>query len=123
MSRNILVVDDEQDVRSLAVMSLERIGGHHVTSASSGADCLVALEGELPDVVVLDVMMPSMDGPATLEAIRSDRHAHAVPVVFLTAGVVDSDLDRLRAMPVTGVLRKPFDPLTLPAELAQLLGW
>ncbi len=68
-------------------------------------------------------MMPEMDGPATLDAIRSNTHAHGVPVVFLTAGVVNADLDRLRVLPVSGVLRKPFDPLTLPSELARLLDW
>ena len=123
MNRTILVVDDEADVRSLAMMSLERVGGYRVRAASSGAECLAELERELPDVVLLDVMMPVMDGPATLAAIRSNADAHPVPVVFLTAGVVDADLDRLRVLPVSGVLRKPFDPLGLPAELAELLKW
>ena len=123
MSRSVLVVDDEADVRSLAMMSLERVGGYRVRAAASGAECLDELANELPDVVVLDVMMPVMDGLATLDAIRANTHAHGVPVVFLTAGVVDADLDRLRVLPVSGVLRKPFDPLTLPSELAQLLDW
>jgi CheY-like chemotaxis protein len=123
VSRRVLVVDDDEDVRRLAVMSLAKVGGHEVTSVASGEECLAALRGELPDVVILDVMMPTMDGPATLERIRDDRHAHAVPVVFLTAGVVESDMDRLRALPVRGVLQKPFDPLTLPADVASLLGW
>jgi CheY-like chemotaxis protein len=123
MTRRIIVVDDEQDVRSLAVMSLARVGGYDVRAAASGAECLTQLADEVPDAVVLDVMMPGQDGPATLLEIRSSAHAHAVPVVFLTAGVVDSDMDRLRALPVSGVLRKPFDPLTFPSELAGLLGW
>lgn len=123
MTRSVLVVDDEQDVRTLAVMSLQRIGGYQVRSAGSGSECLAALAAEMPDVVVLDVMMPVMDGPATLDHIRSDSRAHAVPVVFLTAGVAPADLARLTAMPVSGVLRKPFDPLTFPAELAGLLNW
>jgi len=123
MSRSILVVDDEADVRTLAVMSLERVGGYRVRAAASGAECLAELASELPDVVLLDVMMPVMDGPTTLDAIRANADARAVPVVFLTAGVVDANLDRLRVLPVAGVLRKPFDPLSLPAELAQLLDW
>lgn len=123
MTRRILVVDDDEDVRRLAVMSLSRVGGHEVRSAASGSECLTALAAERPDAIVLDVMMPVMDGPTTLAAIRDGRSTYDIPVVFLTAGVVTADMDRLRALPVSGVLRKPFDPLTLPAELAALLGW
>lgn len=123
MTRRILVVDDDEDVRRLAVMSLSRVGGHEVRAASSGSECLTMLAAELPDAIVLDVMMPVMDGPTTLAAIRDGRSTHDIPVVFLTAGVVAADMDRLRALPVSGVLHKPFDPLTLPADLAALLGW
>lgn len=123
MTHTVLVVDDDEDVRRLAVMSLSRIGGYDVRSARSGRECLTALAEAIPDAIVLDVMMPEMDGPSTLLAIRDDPAAHAVPVVFLTAGVVDSDVDRLKALPVTGVLNKPFDPLQLPSQLAALLGW
>lgn len=123
MSRQILVVDDDEDVRRLAVMSLARVGGHEVRSVGSGAECLEALRVQRPDAVVLDVMMPVMDGPATLAAIRDSGATHDLPVVFLTAGIVAADMDRLRSLPVSGVLHKPFDPLTLPSQLAELLGW
>jgi CheY-like chemotaxis protein len=123
VTHRILVVDDDEDVRRLAVMSLARVGGHEVTSVASGVECLAALETDLPDAVVLDVMMPVMDGPATLLAIRDDSRTHDLPVVFLTAGVVESDMDRLSSLPVAGVLQKPFDPLQLPAQLAAVLGW
>jgi CheY-like chemotaxis protein len=123
MTHRILVVDDDEDVRRLAVMSLSRIGGYEVASVGSGADCLSALADDLPDAVVLDVMMPVMDGPTTLLAIRDGARTYGLPVVFLTAGVVEADMDRLRAMPVSGVLQKPFDPLQLPAQLAAVLGW
>ncbi len=123
MTRRLLVVDDDEDVRRLAVMSLARVGGYEVTSAASGAECLAQLAEELPDAVILDVMMPVMDGPTTLNAIRDDPHTHAIPVLFLTAGVVEADMDRLRSLQVSGVLSKPFDPLTLPQEVASVLGW
>lgn len=123
MTRRILVVDDDEDVRRLAVMSLSRIGGYEVTSVGSGGDCIAALATDLPDAVVLDVMMPVMDGPTTLLAIRDGARTYGLPVVFLTAGVVEADMDRLRDMPVSGVLQKPFDPLQLPAQLAAVLGW
>jgi CheY-like chemotaxis protein len=123
MSRRILVVDDDDDVRRLAVMSLARVGGHEVTGVTSGDDCLAALAVELPDAVVLDVMMPGMDGPTTLLAIRDDPAMRDLPVVFLTAGVVEADVDRLRDLPVAGILNKPFDPMQLPRQLAEILGW
>lgn len=123
MSRSVVVVDDDDDVRRLLVMSLSRVGGHDVRSADSGAACLALLAQAVPDVVILDVMMPVLDGPATLIEIRDDPRFHDVPVVFLTAGVVDSDIERLEALPVAGVLRKPFDPMRLPADVAALLGW
>ena len=123
MTHRILVVDDDDDVRRLAVMALSRVGGHEVTGVASGADCLAALMDSLPDAVVLDVMMPGMDGPATLQAIREHPATRHVPVVFLTAGVVDADRDRLTALPVTGILSKPFDPLQLSRQLGEILGW
>jgi CheY-like chemotaxis protein len=123
MTKRILVVDDDDDVRRLLVMSLARVGGYDVRSVDSGAACLADLAADRPDVVILDVMMPVMDGPTTLEHMRSDPRSFGVPVVFLTAGVVEADVDRLRALPVSGVLRKPFDPMTLPSEVAGLLGW
>lgn len=123
MTRRVLVVDDDVDVRRLAVLSLSKIGGYEVESVESGAACLASLAESVPDVVVLDVNMPDMDGPATLMAIRDAATTHALPVVFLTAGVVEADMHRLESLPVTGLLHKPFDPLQLPAQLAALLGW
>jgi CheY-like chemotaxis protein len=123
MSRRLLVVDDEDDVRRLAVMSLARVGGYDVRDVDSGAACLRDLEESVPDAIVLDVMMPVMDGPATLAEIRDNPRTAHVPVIFLTAGVVELDVERLRGLPVAGVLRKPFDPIRLPSEVAELLGW
>mgnify|MGYP006289017065 CR=1 FL=1 len=123
MSHRILVVDDDDDVRRLAVLSLSKIGGHEVTDVSSGAACLEALQTQRPDLVILDVMMPVLDGPSTLAEIRGDGRTHDIPVVFLTAGVAEDDVERLRALPIAGVLRKPFDPMSLPADVAALLGW
>jgi CheY-like chemotaxis protein len=123
VTHRILVVDDDDDVRRLASMALARVGGYDVTSVSSGAECLAALGAGLPDAIVLDVMMPGMDGPTTLHALQDHPSARDVPVVFLTAGVVDADMDRLRALPVAGILNKPFDPLQLSRQLAEILGW
>lgn len=122
--RRILLVDDEDDIRLVASVSLRRVGGHDVTAVSSGAAALDALGSDPPyDVVVLDMQMPAMDGRATLAAIRADA-AHAdVPVVFLTAQVQAAERRELEGLAVTGVLAKPFDPMQLPSELAALMGW
>lgn len=123
MTKRILVVDDDHDVRTLIAMSLSRVGGHDVRAVASGAECLAELEQWVPDVVVLDVMMPGMDGPATLAALRATPSAGEVPVVFLTASVVEADMERLHSLPVSGVLGKPFDPMQLPTLLSDLLAW
>ena len=123
MTKRILVVDDDHDVRTLIAMSLSRVGGHDVRAAASGSECMAELEQWVPDVVVLDVMMPGMDGPATLAAIRATPSVAEVPVVFLTASVVEADMERLHSLPVSGVLGKPFDPMQLPTLLSELLDW
>jgi CheY-like chemotaxis protein len=117
----VLVVDDEDDIRTVATMSLRRVGGHEVDGAASGEEALAALAAASYDVVVLDVQMPVVDGRATLRALRDA--GHDVPVVFLTAQAQRDERADLAALDVVGVLSKPFDPMQLPGELAALLGW
>ena len=123
MSRRILLVDDNADIRTLAGIRLEKVGGHEVRTADSGQACLDLLAGWTPDVVVLDVKMPGMDGTEVLDRIRADEATSTVPVVFLTASLVPDEVERLRTLPVSGVMAKPFDPMTLPDELGTVLGW
>ena len=117
----VLIVDDDDDVRSIARLSLGRLGGMEVIEASGGADGLVKARSEAPDVVLLDVMMPDMDGAATLAALRADPATASTPVVFLTAKAMRSEIERLRALGARGVLTKPFDPRTLAEELRRVL--
>ncbi|EYR63598.1 chemotaxis protein CheY [Actinotalea ferrariae CF5-4] len=123
MSRTILVVDDEPDIRELIRLSLERLGGHRVVACASGAEALGRLPEEPVDGVLLDVRMPGMDGPEVLAALRRTPAGADVPVVFLTASVLEVQMADLRALDVRGVVRKPFDPLALPAEVALAFGW
>ncbi|ADB74245.1 response regulator [Geodermatophilus obscurus] len=123
MSRTILVVDDEPDIRELARLGLELVGGHHVVVADSGAAAAALVEEVRPDAVLLDVQMPGMDGPATLAALRSGRVGATVPVLFLTASVQEAQLTQLLELDVVTVLSKPFDPMTLPQQVDQALGW
>jgi CheY-like chemotaxis protein len=118
----VLIIDDEADIRRIARLGLSRVGGMDVCEASSGSDGLRRAAEEKPDAILLDVMMPRMDGPATLAALRSDPATAAVPVVFLTAKAMGTDLEGLRALGARGVLTKPFDPMTLAAELRAVLG-
>ena len=117
----ILVVDDEDDIRAVATLSLGRVGGHEVVGAASGEEALSLLGGGGFDAVILDVQMPGMDGRSTLAALRGA--GHALPVVFLTAQVQREERAALEQLDVAGVLAKPFDPMQLATELGQLLGW
>lgn len=123
MSGRLLLADDEEAIRTIACMSLERIGGWSVISVSSGEAALEAAQDDGPfDAVLLDVMMPGLDGPATLARLREGVLLPSVPVVFLTAKVGAADREQLLALGAAGVLAKPFDPMTLPADLGEILN-
>jgi CheY-like chemotaxis protein len=122
-TRRVLIVDDEDDIRLVAKACLERLGGFAVTAASSGLEALELARAEQPDAIMLDVMMPGLDGPATLDRLREDPVTASIPVVFLTAKAQAADRAELAAHGAHGVLVKPFDPLTLADELAVALGW
>ena len=123
VARRVVLVDDEDDIRLVARASLERLAGWQVYPASSGAEGVALAKAERPDAIVLDVMMPGMDGPATLAELRSDPATADIPVVFLTAKVQAAERRRLEELGAAGVVAKPFDPMTLAAELAAAFGW
>jgi CheY-like chemotaxis protein len=118
----VLIVDDEAAIRRVARLSLERIGGMEVVEAATGDEALRLAQTERPDAILLDVMMPGKDGPATLEALRADPGTAAIKVVFLTATSVAEELLRLRSLGVAGLLAKPFDPVKLPADFKAAMG-
>jgi len=120
MSRGrLLLVDDDEDIRAVAGISLERVGGWTVVATGSASEAVAAARSEPPDVVLLDVMMPDADGPAALELLRP--LIGGAPVVFLTAKTQAADFERLMALGAAGVISKPFDPMSLPGDLAALL--
>lgn len=121
--RKLLIVDDEDDIREVAQLSLEMVAGWEVVTASSGALGIQAAEAERPDGILLDVMMPGMDGPATFGALRDNPATAGIPVILLTAKVQAADRRRFEELGVAGVLSKPFDPMTLAGEISALLGW
>jgi len=124
VSRTLLLVDDDDGIRLIATRALEKLAGWQVVAAAGGEEALRILEeGPEVDAVLLDVMMPGMDGPTTLARLRERPAGADVPVVMLTAKVQRTDVEELLALPVSGVLAKPFDPLTLHREIADVLGW
>lgn len=117
-----LVIDDEEDVRYVAQLSLGRVGGMTVLEASSGEEGVARARTERPDFVLLDMMMPGMDGAATFRALRADVDTAAIPVVFLTAKAMASEVQRLKDLGARGVVLKPFNPMTLADEIRTILG-
>jgi DNA-binding response OmpR family regulator len=123
MSHSILIVDDEPDIREVARMSLETVAGWHVLVAEDGRAAAKIANQERPDAVLLDVMMPEMDGPTTLALVRETCSAEDLPVLFLTAKVASFDEERLHDLQAQGAIGKPFDPMTLHTQIGSALGW
>jgi len=118
----ILYVDDEDDIREIAVMSLELDPEVSVRACASGSEALTTAAQWLPDLVLLDVMMPGMDGPETLERLRQAPETSAIPVVFVTARTQPEDLERFMGLGAAGVISKPFDPMTLGEQARALFA-
>jgi CheY-like chemotaxis protein len=119
----ILIIDDEDDIREVAALSLETVAGWEVMVASSGAQGLARASVYQPDAILLDVMMPGMDGPSTFLELRKGPDTAAIPVILLTAKVQGADQKRFANLGVSAVLFKPFDPLTLAQQMSDALGW
>ena len=119
---NILYVDDEADIREVAQMALELDPEFEVRTCASGREALLASAQWQPDLILLDVMMPEMDGPATLRALRSAPATASIPIVFITARSQAAEVEALVKMGARGVISKPFDPMTLAARVSGFLA-
>ena len=117
----ILLVDDEPDLRTIARLTLEHLGGFDVVEASSGAEAIAKAASLRPAIVLLDVMMPVMDGTEVFRGLQEDPSTRALPVIFLTAKAMPEELQRLRAMGARAILTKPFNPAALVALVRQVL--
>jgi len=118
----VLIIDDDADIRSIARLSLSRLGGMDVIEARSGREGIRKARDEHPDVILLDLMMPTMDGVATLAALRAQPITTKTPVIFLTAKAVGDESERMTALGAAGVLVKPFDPRTLADNVRALVN-
>lgn len=115
----VLLVDDDDDIREVAAMALELVNGFRIVTATNGREAVEQAKRHQPDGIVLDVMMPGMDGLQTVASLRGFSETADIPVVLLTARV---DGDEPPGT-VKGVIRKPFDPMRLGAEVSRLFGW
>ena len=119
----LLIIDDEDHIREVASLSLEMTEGWEVTTADCGAAGIELARSTRPDAILLDVMMPDMDGPSTLRALRLDEATKGIAVIFLTAKVQAADRRKFLDLGVQGIIAKPFDPMTLGRQIREALHW
>lgn len=118
--KKILCVEDEPDIRAVVKLTLESIGGFTVELCESGHEALSKAPEFGPDLIILDVMMPDISGPATLEALRKLPALRKTPVVFMTAKTQAQEIQRFEDAGALGVITKPFDPMTLPTQITEI---
>lgn len=121
--RKVLIIDDEEDIRTVTALTLETVAEWDVVIATNGKEGIQRARQEHPDAILLDVMMPEMDGPTTFRNLQAIAETRQIPVLLLTAKVQAVDQQRFADLGVAGVLFKPFDPLTLADQIAGVLGW
>lgn len=118
--QRVLYVEDEADIRTVAKLALEAIGGFTVMTCASGEEALDGVESFAPDIILLDVMMPGMDGPSLLAQLRSLPALSAVPVAFMTAKVQPAEVAHFKSLGARAVIAKPFDPMTLADQVRSI---
>ena len=117
---HILYVEDEPDIQAVARLALEHVGGFKVDVCSSGPEALERVSEVRPDLILLDVMMPGMDGPSTLRALRDMEDIAAIPVIFVTAKVQSHEVAEYKQLGALDVIAKPFDPMTLSDAVREI---
>lgn len=121
-AKRVLLIDDEDDIREVAQLCLQIVGNYEVVTASSGAEGIQRAAANQPDAILLDVMMPGMDGPTTFKGLRANPATRHIPVIMFTAKALDLASDE-RALEGLSVISKPFDPMQLAGQVASALGW
>ena len=119
--RKVLLAEDEEDIQKVAKMSLQFQGKWEVIVASNGEECLGKVSAEKPDVILLDAMMPRMDGYETCRRLKADPATRDIPVIFLTAKAQESEIRRGLELGAVGYLVKPFDPMRLARQIIEIL--
>jgi two-component system alkaline phosphatase synthesis response regulator PhoP len=122
-NKHVLIIDDEYDIRAVAQLTLKAVGGWDVSIAASGTEGLTKAADGQPDVILLDVMMPDMDGIETFQALQANPATQSIPVILMTAKVQAADQRRFAELGVVGIISKPFKAMKLPSQIAETLGW
>jgi CheY-like chemotaxis protein len=115
--KKILYVEDEADIRLIVQIALEDVGGFELKSCSSGTEAIAEVEGFKPDLILLDVMMPGLDGPETLKELRKLPAVEKIPVIFMTARIQEKEVAQYKTLGISEIIAKPFEPLSLPDTL------
>ncbi|MBH8563137.1 response regulator [Nostoc sp. CENA67] len=124
MTKKLLIVDDEDRIRELVQACLEDLGGWDTLTAASGQEALKIAQTESQiDAILLDMSMPDMDGFTVYEQLQANSATASIPVILLTAKVLPSDRARFAQMGIAGVITKPFEPMSISQEIAEILGW
>ena len=123
MSKCILIVDDEDDVREVTQLGLEMGTDWTVLTAASGSEAIELATEQQPDAILLDLMMPEMDGRATLKRLKAQATTRAIPVILVTAKAQQSNLQDFEDLDTAAIIAKPFRPLKLAAEISHHLNW
>lgn len=123
MTKRILIVDDDQDICRILQISLEKFAGWTTITAASGKEGLLQAQTECLDAILLDVLMPDMDGFQFFTQMQADVTTRSIPIILLTAKTLPSDRQRFAQMAVAGVITKPFNPMTIWTQVAAILGW
>ena len=122
-AKRILFIDDEEDIKTLAQFCLETEAGWSMMSAASGAEGIAIACSQQPDAILLDAMMPELDGLQTIARLLNNPETKNIPVIFITAKAQASDRRRFYQAGAKGVINKPFDSLTLASQISGFLGW
>jgi two-component system OmpR family response regulator len=118
--KKILYAEDEEDIRSIARIALEDIGGFTIKYCANGEEALMTAQTFIPDLLLLDVMMPGMDGPTTLKELRKNPKLSHIPAIFMTAKIQAEEINEYKALGALEVISKPFDPITLADQIKQI---
>lgn len=122
-AKKILIIDDDEDILEVAQLTFEAVSSWQVFTATSGDEGIFKAQTEQPDVILLDVMMPEMDGVATFDQLQGNTSTENIPVVLLTAKLQSMDKQQFANLKVAGMIPKPFDPMKLTNQVEEILGW
>ncbi|MBW4467741.1 MAG: response regulator [Pegethrix bostrychoides GSE-TBD4-15B] len=123
MAKRILIIDDEETIQTVVRFGIRLAAGWEVITASSGSTGIATAQAERPDVILLDVMMPEMDGISTFKILQSHPETEQIPVILLTAKAQAAEQRQFDELGVSGVITKPFNSLNLPEQITKLLYW